>query len=140
MDKLSLEQRKKNMRANKASGTSIEIILGRQMWADGLRYRKNTNTITGKPDFVFKSKKIAIFCDGEFWHGRNWDTRKNDHKSNKAFWFKKIERNIERDKEVNTALIDDGWTVLRFWESEIKRNPDKCLKKIRTAYERATKR
>ena len=138
MDKLTPEQRKRNMRANKASGTSIEIILGKLMWASGLRYRKNCKTVIGKPDFVFKSKRIAIFCDGEFWHGKDWEVRKSDHKTNKKFWFAKIERNIERDKEVNKALEQDGWTVIRFWGDDIKNNPNKCIETIKTVYGDAT--
>lgn len=74
--------------------------------------------------------KIAIFCDGEFWHGRNWETRKGDHKSNCEFWYSKIERNIERDKEVNEQLKAQGWEIFRFWETEIIKTPDKCLNKI----------
>lgn len=139
MDKLTLEQRRRNMKANKASGTSIEIKLGKLMWAAGLRYRKNCKTIAGKPDFVFKSKKIAVFCDGEFWHGRDWDVRKNNHKSNREFWIDKIERNIERDKEVNMILTTEGWIVLRFWEGDIKKNPDKCLEVIKKSIWRSSK-
>lgn len=135
MDKLTPEQRKRNMRANSATGTSIEIMLGRKLWSLGYRYRKNVKTIAGKPDFVFKSKKIAIFCDGEFWHGRNWEIRKEDHKTNKEFWYRKIERNIERDKEVSRELKDAGWIVIRFWESEIKKNIEGCVETIRKAYE-----
>ncbi len=137
MDRLTPLQRKKNMQANKSKGTSIELILGRIMWKSGLRYRKNTDKITGRPDFIFKSKKIAIFCDGEFWHGKDWEKRKYDHKSNQAFWHDKIERNIERDKEVNILLQSEGWIVLRFWENEIKRHPEVCLKKIIEEYEKA---
>lgn len=136
MDRLTPSQRKKNMRANKSSGTTIELILGRLMWRNGLRYHKNAKGIEGRPDFVFKSKRIAIFCDGEFWHGREWEKRKTDHKSNKSFWYAKIERNIERDKEVNQLLQSAGWTVLRFWENEIKKHPEECLEKIKAVYEK----
>ena len=96
---------------------------------------KNVKDITGKPDFVFKSKKLAIFCDGEFWHGKNWEIRKADHKSNQEFWYNKIERNIERDKEVNIALKKAGWRVLRFWGKDIKTDTDRCVKLIKEAYE-----
>lgn len=127
MDKLTPEQRKRNMQANKSQGTKIEIILGKALWSFGYRYRKNDKTVYGKPDFVFKSKKIAIFCDGEFWHGKDWDIHKNDHKSNQKFWIDKIENNILRDKVVNKTLEDEGWTVLRFWESDIKNNLNDCI-------------
>lgn len=139
MDKLTPEQRKRNMRANKGAGTSIETILGKAMWKAGLRYRKNVTTIFGKPDFVFKGRKIAVFCDGEFWHGRHWEQRKLDHKSNKQFWIAKIERNIERDREVTETLENDGWKVLRFWETDIKKNIHHCIAQVQQTYENANK-
>lgn len=123
------------MQANSATGTSIERVLGQKLWRAGLHYRKNVKYITGKPDFVFKSKKLAIFCDGEFWHGKDWEIRKAEHKSNQEFWYNKIERNIERDKEVNIALKKAGWRVLRFWGKDIKTNTDRCVKLIKEAYE-----
>lgn len=135
MNKLTPQQRKRNMQANSATGTSIERVLGQKLWRAGLHYRKNVKDITGKPDFVFKSKKLAIFCDGEFWHGKNWEIRKADHKSNQEFWYNKIERNIERDKEVNIALKKAGWRVLRFWGKDIKTDTDRCVKLIKEAYE-----
>lgn len=130
MDKLTPEQRKRNMQANKARDTSIERILGRLLWSHGLRYRKNAWDLPGKPDFVFRKKRIAVFCDGEFWHGRNWDQRKNDHKSNRDFWIAKIERNMARDREVTAKLEETGWIVLRFWESDIKKRPEWCAEQI----------
>ena len=130
MTQLTEEQRHRNMVANKSQGTKLEVLFGRLLWNAGVRYRKNDKSVFGKPDFVIKRFKIAIFCDGEFWHGRNWDIRKNDHKSNRDFWYTKIERNIERDKEVNDELNKQGWKVFRFWETEITKNPDVCLNKI----------
>lgn len=130
MDHLTKEQRHKNMAANKGKGTKLEILFGKILWNAGIRYRKNDKSIFGKPDFVIRSLKIAIFCDGEFWHGRNWETRKKEHKSNCEFWYSKIERNIERDKEVNEQLEAQGWKVFRFWETEITKEPDKCLNTI----------
>ncbi|MBP1631398.1 MAG: DNA-cytosine methyltransferase [Bacteroidetes bacterium] len=131
MDKLSPVQRRKNMQAVKSEGTKIEKILARLLWNYGFRYRKNDKTIFGKPDFVFRKEKVAIFCDGEFWHGKDWSARRYDHKSNQSFWISKIERNIERDKEVNEILQKQGWTVLRFWESEIEKCPDNCIRIIK---------
>lgn len=130
MDYLTKEQRHKNMAANKGKGTKLELLFGKLLWNAGVRYRKNDTSVFGKPDFVIKGHKIAIFCDGEFWHGRNWEIRKNDHKSNCEFWHSKIERNIERDKEVNTELQKQGWKVFRFWETDITKEPDKCLNRI----------
>lgn len=130
MDHLTKEQRHKNMAANKSKGTKLELLFGKLLWNAGIRYRKNDKSVIGKPDFVIKSAKIAIFCDGEFWHGRNWDIRKYDHKSNCDFWYSKIEHNIERDKEVNAELDKQGWKVFRFWETEITKEPDVCLNMI----------
>ena len=130
MDRLTKEQRYKNMSANKGIGTKLELLFGKLLWNAGVRYRKNDKTVFGRPDFVVRKMKIAIFCDGEFWHGRNWEKRKNDHKSNCEFWYSKIERNIKRDKEVNEQLNTQGWTVFRFWETEITKEPDKCLNRI----------
>lgn len=118
------------MSANKGKGTKLELLFGKLLWNAGVRYRKNDKTVFGKPDFVIRKMKIAIFCDGEFWHGRNWEERKNDHKSNCDFWHSKIERNIKRDKEVNDQLNAEGWTVFRFWETEITKESDKCLNRI----------
>ncbi len=130
MDHLTKEQRHKNMVANKGKGTKLELLFGKLLWNAGVRYRKNDTSVFGKPDFAIKGHKIAIFCDGEFWHGRNWEIRKNDHKSNCDFWHSKIERNIERDKEVNAELQKQGWKVFRFWETDITKEPDKCLNRI----------
>ena len=118
------------MSANKGKGTKLEVLFGKLLWNAGVRYRKNDKTVFGKPDFVIRGMKIAIFCDGEFWHGRNWEERKKDHKTNCEFWYSKIEKNIERDKEVDAQLSSDGWTVFRFWETEIITEPDKCLNRI----------
>ena len=134
MDRLTPEQRHKNMVAVKAKDTSIEKILGKLMWEAGIRYRKNDKTVFGHPDFSHKGKKIAIFCDGEMWHGRDWEKRRNEFKSNRSFWIPKIERNIARDNEVNEVLLSRGWTVLRFWESDIKKHPNDCLQKIITIW------
>ncbi len=110
----------------KSKGTKIEITLAKELFSLGLRYRKNDPNVFGKPDLTFKKYKIAIFVDGEFWHGKNWDVRKHDHKSNKEFWHNKIERNIERDKIVNERLLKEGWKVLRFWGKDISKNLRNC--------------
>lgn len=130
MDKLTAEQRSKNMQAVRASGSKIETALAKALFAIGLRYRKNDKSVFGKPDLTFKKYKIAVFVDSEFWHGKDWETKKFDHKSNQEFWLTKIERNIERDKEVNEKLNEEGWKVLRFWGKDITQNLDKCIYKI----------
>lgn len=114
------------MQAIKSKDSEIELLLRRELWSRGLRYRKNVKTIFGHPDIAFIGKKVAIFCDSEFWHGFDWENRKNDIKSNKDFWINKIERNIARDSEVNEHLASRGWTVLRFWGKEIKSNLKSC--------------
>ena len=122
------------MKAVKSKGSKIELILGKALWKIGLRYRKNYTKVTGKPDFVFIGKKIAVFCDSEFWHGKNWEVKKHEIKSNKKFWYKKIEGNINRDKQVNKKLIEEGWTVIRFWGKEILKNPEKCAYSVNRIY------
>jgi hypothetical protein len=130
MDKLTKEQRKRNMQANKSTGTKPEILLAKMLFARGYRYKKNDKDVFGHPDLTFKKIKLAIFVDGEFWHGKDWEKRKKDHKTNKDFWIKKIERNIERDKEVNEELKKQGWIILRFWSKEIEKSLLSCILKI----------
>ncbi|MCS7085731.1 MAG: very short patch repair endonuclease [Bacteroidia bacterium] len=130
MDTLTPEQRKKAMRAVKSADTRIERKFLAELRRMGLRYRKHVKTLPGKPDAAFMTLKIAVFCDGDFWHGRNWHERKHDHKSNQAFWHRKIESNMERDRRVNAALESAGWTVLRFWGSDIEKNAQACAQKV----------
>lgn len=139
MDVLTPEQRRKNMQAIKGKDTKIEIMLRQKLWEKGYRYRKNYKNLPGRPDIVFLKLKIAIFCDSEFWHGYNWEDKKKRLGTNKEFWIKKIETNMERDKKVNEKLISDGWIVLRFWETEIKKNPDNCIKIIEEAIQQRIK-
>lgn len=124
------EQISYNMRRVKNKDSNIELMLRKELWSRGLRYRKNVTKIVGKPDIAFLGKKVAVFCDSEFWHGFNWEERKKDFKSNQDFWIPKIERNIQRDIEVNKQLIEEGWTVLRFWGRDIKKNCSECADKI----------
>lgn len=126
MDKHTPEQRRKNMQAIKNKDSLIELLLRKELWHRGLRYRKNVSRIYGKPDIVFIGKKIAIFCDSEFWHGYNWEERKKDFKSHREFWIPKIERNMRRDAEVTEKLRFEGWKVLRFWGNEIKTDVSRC--------------
>ena len=126
MDKHTPEQRRKNMQAVKNKDSQIELLLRNELWTRGLRYRKNVNRIYGKPDIVFIGKKVAVFCDSEFWHGYNWEERKKDFKSHQEFWIPKIERNMERDLEVTAHLESEGWMVIRFWGNEIKKNTVGC--------------
>ena len=135
MDTHTAEQRHKNMQAVKSKDTTIELLLRKELWSRGIRYRKNVKNIVGKPDIAFIKKKVAVFCDSEFWHGFDWEHRKSDIKSNHDFWIPKIEKNIARDKEVNAALEADGWLVLRFWGRQIKKDVKACADLIVTALE-----
>ncbi|RCW38850.1 very short patch repair endonuclease [Marinilabilia salmonicolor] len=135
MDVLTPEQRRKNMQAIKNKRTKIEELLGKALWAIGYRYRRNNKTVFGKPDFTFRKYKIAVFCDSEFFHGKDWEVSKHRIKTNTEFWQEKIERNIRRDQLVNETLRKDGWIVIRFWGEEIKKNLDLCIDKIELAIE-----
>ena len=124
------EQIRFNMQKVKNKDSEIEIMLRRGLWQRNLRYRKNVKSIYGHPDIAFIKKKIAIFVDSEFWHGYDFEHRKNDFKTHQDFWISKIERNMERDREVNEHLQSEGWIVLRFWGKEIKNNLDRCVEII----------
>lgn len=130
LDNHTPEQRHKNMTAVKSKGTKIEVLLQKELWHRGLRYRKNVKNIYGKPDIAFIGKKIAVFCDSEFFHGFDWEIRSKEIKSNREFWIPKIEKNIQRDKDVTDKLKKDGWIVLRFWGNEIKNDVSGCADKI----------
>lgn len=119
------------MRKIKAKNTTPEIILRKALWNEGIRYRKENKGITGNPDIVIKKYKLAIFIDGEFWHGFNWKEKKKKIKSNREYWIKKIEKNIARNKLNNQLLKEQNWIVLRFWEHEIKRDLKKCVEKVK---------
>jgi DNA mismatch endonuclease (patch repair protein) len=121
------------MQRVKNKGSDIEVMLCKELWSRGIHYRKNVKSVFGHPDIAFKGKKVAVFCDSEFWHGYDWENRKNDFKSNCEFWIPKIERNIQRDKEVTLKLKKEGWTVIRFWGKKIKHNVSKCADIIQKA-------
>ncbi|MFN2477126.1 MAG: very short patch repair endonuclease [Chthoniobacterales bacterium] len=127
---LSSERFSYAMSRVRSSRSAIEVALGRALWAAGFRYRKQY-PIFGRPDFVLVSDRIAIFCDSEFWHGYRWgERRKAHHKTNQTYWFAKIERNRARDRAVNRRLRREGWTVIRFWEDEIKQAVELCVGRI----------
>jgi DNA mismatch endonuclease (patch repair protein) len=130
MDVHTPSQRSKNMRAIKSTDTKDEVRLAKTLWHLGYRYRKNNKTVFGKPDLTFKKYKIAIFVDSEFFHGKDWEIQKHRIKSNQEFWYKKIERNRDRDNEVNQFLQQNDWAVIRFWSKDIKNNLNSCIEKI----------
>jgi DNA mismatch endonuclease (patch repair protein) len=133
------EQISANMRRIRSKDSKIELMLRKELWRRGLRYRKNMGGITGKPDIVFPGNKVAVFCDGEFWHGYHWEEKKDELRSNRDFWIPKIERNMMRDTEVNAILEYDGWTVLRFWGAEIKKDVSLCADMVEAALREAGK-
>ena len=133
--KKTKEQITYNMKQVHNKDSKIELMLRHELWSRGLRYRKNVNHLTGHPDIAFISKKIAVFCDSEFWHGHNWEERKHEFKSRQDFWIPKIERNMEQDKEVTEKLESEGWIVLRFWGREIKADTSGCADIIQRTVE-----
>lgn len=124
------KQRSKQMSKIKSKDTNPEKKLRKFLWDLGIRYRKNVRKLPGTPDIVISKYKLIIFIDGEFWHGYNWATKKQKLKSNRDFWIPKIERNMQRDKENNLRLQNDGWKVMRFWEHQIKKEFNVCVNKI----------
>lgn len=132
MDFLTPEQRSKLMSAIRSKNTKDEVRLAKALWHIGLRYRKNNKKVFGCPDLTFRNLKIAIFVDGEFFHGKDWETRRKP-KTNSEYWIKKIERNIQRDIEVNHYLESQNWKILRFWSNDIKKNLDLCILEIQNA-------
>ena len=132
MDVLTDEQRHINMLHIRAKDTTPELLLRKALWHSGIRYRKNYKTLPGTPDIVITKRKIAIFVDGDFWHAKGHQDNPGEQiKSNREFWVKKLSRNVERDKEVDEELLNLGWLVLRFWESDIKRDVEQCVKLIK---------
>ena len=115
-----------------SNNTKIEEILRKALWNKGYRYRKNFKDLPGKPDIVITKYKIAIFCDGEFFHGKDWEVLKQrlENSNNSEYWINKISKNMHHDDQVNKELMFMGWTVIRFWGNDIKKNTDECIKVI----------
>jgi len=127
-DVLTQDQRKYNMSRIRGKNTGPEVKLRKMLFAKGIRgYRIHYN-LPGKPDIVFIKKKIVIFVDGCFWHKCPVDFQEPE--TRKEFWMKKIQSNVDRDKKVNSELKDQGWKIIRIWEHEIRKDPEKCLKKV----------
>ncbi|MFC2039847.1 very short patch repair endonuclease [Chloroflexota bacterium] len=124
------EKRSKTMKLISSSNTEPEIQMRKLLWRNGIRYRLYDETLPGKPDIVIKKHKIAVFIDGEFWHGFQWNSKKKKIKANRDYWIPKIERTIERDKKNNQLLEERGWTVVRYWTSEVQKNQQNCLEII----------
>lgn len=129
MDDLTPAQRRKNMQNIRSKDTEIELLLRRALWHSGIRYRKHYDRLPGKPDIAITKYKIAVFCDGEFFHGKDWHKleEKLKNSNNSEYWLKKIQKNIERDQEIDALIRAQGWSVIRFWGRDIKRNLEACL-------------
>jgi DNA mismatch endonuclease (patch repair protein) len=114
----------------RSTQTEPELIFRKKLWSKGIRYRINSKRLPGKPDIVINKMKVVIFIDGEFWHGYNWDVRKTKLKTNVGYWIPKIERNMQRDRENNQALKNSGYTVIRFWEHQIRKDLENCVNQV----------
>lgn len=123
-------ERSKIMGKIRGKNTKPELAFRKALYSAGYRYRIDYKKLMGKPDIALRKYKTVIFIDGEYWHGRHWEERKPKIKTNREFWIAKIERNIQRDHEVNAELKRLGYTVFRFWESEIKKELESCLQKV----------
>lgn len=124
------KKRSKIMSKIKSKNSKPELLFRKALWAKGIRYRINNKTLPGKPDISIKKYNLIIFIDGEFWHGYNWDERRETIKNNRGFWIPKIERNMQRDKEMNRELQDMGYIVFRFWSKDIQTELHKCINDV----------
>lgn len=125
-------QRRKTMSHIRGKDTSIEIKLRKELWKKGYRFRKNYKELPGTPDICLTKCKVAIFCDSEFFHGKEWEVlrTKVEKGNNGTYWVKKIQENINRDNEVDKKLNCLGWTVIHFWGKDILKNIDDCIKVV----------
>lgn len=123
-------ERSRLMAKIKGKDTKPEILLRKAIWAAGLRYRLHNKKLPGSPDIVFKKYKLVVFIDGEFWHGFDWEKKRNEIKTNKEFWIAKIERNMQRDKANSLKLEEMGFKVFRFWGKDVKKNLNGCLASV----------
>ena len=131
-------KRSKIMSKIRGKNTKPELAFRKALYAAGYRYRIDYRKLIGKPDILLKKYRTAIFIDGEYWHGHNWEQRKPKVKTNREFWIAKIERNMQRDREVNSELERLGYTVFRFWETEVKKNLEDCLQKVTSHLEKVS--
>lgn len=133
MDRLTPEQRHKNMQHIRNKDTKIEKVLRHELWKRNIRYRKNVKDLPGKPDIVITKYKLAIFADSEYFHGKDFSTvlkPQLEKGKNSEFWINKISKNIEHDDEINQKLKALGYTVIRFWGKDILKHTDECMKVI----------
>ncbi len=118
---------RKRMSKVRLKNGKAETILAKRLWHEGYRYRRNYKKLPGSPDIALTTYRVAVFVDGEFWHGENWDERKAKLKHNREYWIEKIEENMARDKRVDGQLQEMGWTTVHFWEKQVLKHTDECL-------------
>ena len=121
---------RKRMSKVRLKNGKAETILAKRLWQEGYRYRRNYKTLPGSPDIALTTYRVAVFVDGEFWHGENWDERKAKLKHNREYWIEKIEENMARDKRVDGQLQEMGWTTVHFWEKQVLKHTDECLQVV----------
>jgi len=126
-------ERSNLMRKIKSSRTTPELLLQKALRKEGVTFKKNYSALPGNPDIAVVNKKLAIFVDGEFWHGHCWKSKKRKLKANRAYWIPKIERTILRDKKNARELRKQGWKVVRFWQHQINKDLTKCICTIKKA-------
>ena len=128
----SSETASRSKRRNRSRDTIPELLLRKHLWRLGVRYRLHARDIQGNPDIIFRAQRVVVFCDGDFWHGRHWASRRRKlaRGANAAYWVAKIKANMDRDKRRGFTLTQQGWTVIRVWETDIKDDPDGVAKKI----------
>lgn len=117
----------------KLKGGKAETLLAKALWHQGYRYRKNDKKLPGSPDIAILKYHIAVFVDGEFWHGKDWEIRKGRLKRNREYWIEKIEENMARDLRNDQLLMQAGWTPIHFWEKEVMKNLPICVAEIEEA-------
>ena len=119
---------RKRMSKVRLKNGKAETVLAKRLWHEGYRYRRNYKKLPGSPDIALTTYRVAVFVDGEFWHGENWEERKAKLKHNREYWIEKIEENMARDKRVDSQLQEMGWTTVHFWEKQVLKHTDECLK------------
>jgi DNA mismatch endonuclease (patch repair protein) len=120
---------------NRSRDTRAELLLRKELWRHGFRYRLHAPDLPGKPDIVIRRARVVVFCDGDFWHGRRWKQRraKLARGANAPYWTAKIAANVARDRRNTRALVREGWLVVRLWETDILRDPASAVKRVETA-------
>lgn len=131
------KKRSQNMSKIRSKNSKPELVFRRALWQQNIRYRTHVKALPGTPDITIKKYKLVVFVDGSFWHGYQWEKRKNQIKTNRNFWVPKIERNMQRDRQNQQLLESAGYTVMRFWEHEIKQNLQACVNQIKLYIETA---